>query len=308
MRNYFLFFLLLSFHLSSSIEDHYKKVEKTTKCQAPKGIDFVYLINLDKRPERWINCMVQLGPRGIIPQRFPGIYGWTLSPEDLHDIGLKFEPDMWTGREPVMYFPLDKGGDPIWINLDHFCYGRAVYSGWTVKGAIGCILSHLSILKDAYDSGYNTVWVMEDDIVLKDDPHKLSDAIDALDALVGKNSWDVLYTDCDYLKLDETKTLAEQVPLLWRPDMPFRDFSFMAEHEDLNEQFMQIGSRIRAHSIIYRRSGLRKILEYFHTHDYFLPFDWEIALVPDIKLFTVKKDIVSFNEVTSDTRMRNFNE
>lgn len=304
----FLLFLFFCFNLNANVESHYRKVPRTAQCQAPRGIDFVYLINLDKRPERWINCMVQLGPKGIIPQRFPGIYGWALTPAELQDIGLKFDHGMWTGRESVMYFPPDKGGEPTWIYLDGSCYGKGVFSGWTVKGTIGCTLSHLSVLKDAYDSGYNTVWVMEDDIVLKDDPHKLSDAIDALDALVGKDNWDVLYTDLEYLIVDKAKPLEGEIPHMWRPDMPFRDISFLAEHQDIGDQFMKIGSRMRAHSIIYRRSGLKKIVEFYHYHDNFLPYDQELALIPDIKLFVVKKDIVSYHEANSDTRRRYFSE
>lgn len=51
--------------------------------------------------------------------------------------------------------------------------------GWTYfchclsRGAIGIVLSHLSILKDAYDRGFETIWVMEDDIDIIKNPLNL---------------------------------------------------------------------------------------------------------------------------------------
>jgi len=49
------------------------------------------------------------------------------------------------------------------------------------RGAIGIILSHLSVLQDAYDAGYETIWVMEDDIELLGNPHSVSDLISELE-------------------------------------------------------------------------------------------------------------------------------
>jgi acetolactate synthase-1/2/3 large subunit len=45
--------------------------------------------------------------------------------------------------------------------------------GYGLGGAIGIALSHLSILQDAYDSGYETVWVMEDDVDIMQKVNKL---------------------------------------------------------------------------------------------------------------------------------------
>ena len=58
-------------------------------------------------------------------------------------------------------------------------------------------MSHLSILQHAYDAGFETIWVMEDDIQVMRDPRVLSERIDQLDALVGKTNWDILFTDRD---------------------------------------------------------------------------------------------------------------
>ncbi|NGX27247.1 MAG: hypothetical protein K940chlam6_01180, partial [Chlamydiae bacterium] len=47
----------------SSIEKHFKKVDIKAEChQQIKSIDFIYVINLDKRPERLQSCIKQFAP------------------------------------------------------------------------------------------------------------------------------------------------------------------------------------------------------------------------------------------------------
>jgi len=303
-----LFLLFIVFNLSAGIEDHYKKMEHKKGCIAPRNIDYVYAINLDQRPERWNRTTRDLAAYAIFPERFSGIYGWTIPVEVLNDICLKFKRGMTQGKEWVMVYPPEKRGEPdfIWLSPSH--YGKGCFSGWTVKGTIGCSLSHLSVLKDAYDSGYETVWVLEDDVVIHQDPHLLSDRIEELDQLTGKEGWDVLYTDLDYLVVDPSRPLEEQIPHMWRPDMPDLDIRFLAQHVDLGDKFMKIGSRFRAHSILYRRSGIRKILEFYRERNNFLPYDQELALIPGIRTYVLKDSIVSYHQVDSDTRYRYFNE
>lgn len=301
-----LFFLFLSVLCEAGISSHYKKIEDKRGGFGVDEIDFIYLINLDQRTERWTHCLDVLLPYGIFPQRVSGIYGWTLPVSVLNDMSLKFERGMSVGAESVMFFPPEYEGKPKFLYLTSADYGKGVFSGWTVKGTIGCSLTHLSILKDAYDSGYNTIWVLEDDIDILDDPHKLPALIQELDSLVGPGGWDVLYTDYDRLIIDPDKTVAAQFPMYWRPDMPFLDVEFLAEYEHINENFTKIGARMRAHSIIYRRSGLKKILDFYEEHNNFLPYDTELCLVPDIQTYVLRKDIVSVHEVTSDTRCRHF--
>jgi hypothetical protein len=305
MKIVLLFFCL---HLAADIQDHYKKIEKKIICSSPRNIDCVYLINLDQRPERWLQSIQQLIPYGIVPQRFAGIYGWTLPPEVLNDIGLKFQHGMWSCGQQVMIFPKEYNGAWDFIYLSGAHYGTACFCGWTVKGTIGCTLSHLSVLKDAWDSGYRTVWILEDDFQIVDNPHKLSDRIEELDQLVGVDGWDVLYTDFDYLMTDGKRDVAEQLPWLWRPDMPHLDLSRFELHIPLNEHFLKIGSRNRAHSILYRRCGIEKIMKFYQTHGNFQPYDQEMAFISDLQMFVLTQSIVTAKEVTSDTRCRHFSE
>ncbi|MBI2742402.1 MAG: glycosyltransferase family 25 protein [Chlamydiales bacterium] len=307
--NFILIFVLsVNAAYADGIEAHYKKIRHKTGSSYFKNIDQIYLINLDQRPEKLEHCKRELSPYGIYPQRFPAVYGWALSTQTLNEIGLTFLPWMWRGRESVFYFPPDGAGRCDFVNLDESCVGKNFFSIWTSRGAIGCTLSHLSVLQDAYNSGYETIWVMEDDISVRDNPHKLSDLIGKLDQLVGREGWDILYTDYDaFINVDQSRDLLKQLPMMWRPDMPSFDLKGLLEHREVGEDFVKIGSRHRAHSLILRRSGIEKILNFYKTHGIFTPYDHEMSLVPGIRFYVLKYQIVTSKELCSDTKHKFFN-
>ena len=85
--------------------------------------------------------------------------------------------------------------------------GRTYFAHHMSQGAIGCVLSHLSVLQDAIDSGYKTIWVMEDDVEVVQDPRTLSGLIAALDGS-GKEKWDILFTDQDTVQ----NTTGQHIP------------------------------------------------------------------------------------------------
>ena len=120
------------------------------------------------------------------------------------------------------------------------------------------------------------------------------------------DGWDVLYTDYDFLRADPKREISEQFPYLWRPDMPRRDITPLCINEDINQHFLKIGSRMRAHSILYSRCGIDKIIRFYQTHGNFLPYDQELALIPDIKMFVLKESVVDAREVSTDTRYKHF--
>lgn len=297
--------LLPAFACFANLEDFFVKFETEKLHFGIDKIDRVYLINLNQRPEKWDWCLRQLIPYGIYPQKVPAIYGWTLDPETLNQIGVRFEPGMWVGREPAIHY--HPSGDCTWDYLNPSCYGKTFFSLWTSKGAIGCALSHLSTLQDAYDAGYETIWILEDDIAVWTDPHKLSTLIEKLDSLVGKDGWDMLFTDeLTLVGIDPTRDILSQCPMMWRPDHPYKDLSPLLEKTEVGEDFIRIGSRIRFHSVIYRRSGIEKILQYYKQQHIFMPIDHEVFFVPGIRPFVTKKPIVTLCETTSDTRSQSF--
>jgi GR25 family glycosyltransferase involved in LPS biosynthesis len=216
------------------------------------------------------------------------VNGWELSLDAINDLGVKYESWMTTGHMGTAYLPED-AGEPFHevvhvIGRNYFCHAMP-------KGSVGIVLSHLSILQDALDSGYETIWIMEDDIDIIQNPHFMSEYIDRLDALVGKNGWDILFTDQD--TLNQQGAYVPCYSYAWRPNYnPPRPERF-AQRTDLNEDFRQIGARYGAYSMIVRKSGMKKILNFIRNYHIFLPYDMEFTLPGDIRLFTVKNDVVS---------------
>lgn len=287
---------------------HHLKVDTGEKTEEGlRNIDFIYLINLDQRAEKLEKCLSQLKPYGISPHRFSAVNGWSLSRGALNDLGVKFLPGMLSG-EWVVYFPLE--GQRVFDFLREECYGKTFFSRWMTPGTIGCALSHLSVLQDAYDSGYQTIWIMEDDILVERDPRLLSSLIDKLNALVGKEGWDILYTDIDTLdkplyteENDFESDLKGDLWFFWRPDINLSDRSSFAKRSLLSEDFMKIGSRMRTHSMVISRSGMKKILEFEKRHRLFIPYDHELAIVPDIQMFSLRYDLVTHDVSSSDTQI-----
>lgn len=284
-------FLLLSASiqvLHASLEDRLKKVGDKSGFHQMRNVDFIYMINLDQRPEKYQLCLEKLHPYGIDPCRFSAVNGWELTLEDVNDLGVKYEPWMNSGQWGT-YFLIDGDGKPIHeivqeIGRNYFCHCMGF-------GAIGIVLSHLSILQDALDSEYDTIWVMEDDIEVIRDPHLISAFIDKLDSLAGKEGWDILFTDPD-----TKNALGNYVPCLsfaWRPNFVPANPGRFSEREEIGGELRRIGARYGAYSMIVRRSGMKKILDFFKRHAIFLPYDMEFTLPNDIRFYTVTRDVVS---------------
>jgi GR25 family glycosyltransferase involved in LPS biosynthesis len=288
MKSLFLLFLLSLCNLQADVFDFLKKAENKSDAHCIKNIDFIYMINLDQRPEKFSISCQNLAPYHIRPYRFSAVNGWELSLETLDEIGVKYGPWMTGGHWGTCY-PLDNCGEPQHEIVTEV--GKTYFSHCMSRGAIGIVMSHLSILQDAYDSGYQTVWVMEDDVEVIRNPHLLSDLIEELDRLVTPDGWDILFTDRD------TKNQAGgYVPctaFAWRPNFNPANPSLFAFQNQINANFRKIGARYGAYSMIVRRSGMKKILDFFKRYQIFLPFDMEYTLVPKIQLFTVTSDVVS---------------
>lgn len=298
---------LYSGFIFADFSDHLKKDLGRKEATSPiRGIDYIYLINLDQRPEKWEACKKQLEPYRIIPHRFSAIYGWDLSAEEKNELGVKFAPNMLSGKW-VLTFPKKLKGNSEPDFLREEIYGASVFCHWMKPGAIGCYLSHLCVLQDAYNSGYETIWVLEDDVAVEKDPHILSEYIEKLDVLIGEKEWDILYTDMDCDADTYLQSVKKFPHFFWRPDIDLSsNYERFIERKVVGEDFLAIGSRSRTHSMIIRRSGIKKILDHAKKHHIFLPYDHDIALVSDIKLFNLRNNVVTFIEAVSDTNSGEF--
>lgn len=285
---------------SSSLVRHLKKAEGKEGYHGMRGIDFIYMINLDLRPEKFVQASEQLHRFGIFPYRFSAVNGWKLTLEAVNDVGLKFQP----GMTPLMAttYPFEAKGKPSHEFMSK--YGKTYFCHCIAFGTIGCALSHISVLKDAWDSGYETIWVLEDDIEVLMDPNIISDLIDKLDLLVGRGNWDVLFTDQNYRKALGEYLIASGAAK--RPDMDCSLHERTSEKYTLNykisRDFRKVSARFGTHSMIIRRSGIEKLLNFALEHQIFLPYDMDNYLIPDISRYSFSYDIVSnmFNSLSDN--------
>lgn len=284
-------FSLISQSLFSDLFDHMAKVEGKSSIHNMRNIDFIYMINLDERPEKFAQASKELNQYGIYPYRFSAVNGWKLSLETINDVGLKYRPGMTSLFATC--FPLEAGGQAShgFMKED----GRAYFGHCLVPGTIGIVLSHLSILYDAYNSGYETIWVLEDDVVAEKDPRVLSDLIDELDKTVGKDNWDVFFTDQDSRSPD-----GKAVPAVGAGKRPDMDCSLEERYsekytinKEISKDFRKISARFGAYSMIIRRSGIEKLLRFYGEHQIYLPYDLDYYLPEGINRYSLQYDVVT---------------
>lgn len=313
-----IFSMLTSFVIGfGEFKDHLRLIIDKPKLDVPiKHIDYIYLINLDQRPEKYQKGMEQLVPYGILPYRFSAIYGWDLTTETLNAMGVEFQERMHDS-EWAFYAHKELDGALDYDFLREDLYGQHFYSKCMSVGGIGCYMSHLSILQDAYDSGYEIIWILEDEIYVEKDPKILGDLIEKLDNLVSRDGWDILYTDTDtkdrhlYGEYNDFDTDLKGLPrMFWRPDLGEPNYLKLSKRTVLNEDFIKIGSRMRTHSMIINRKGMKKILDFAKEHALYLPYDHDLALIPDIQLFNLRYDIVTtscmkISDVSQDSFSKN---
>ena len=127
-------------------EPKYKEFELNTY------FDKIYCLNLKKRENRWIYSNYQFINNNISVERYDAIDGELI---DFNDND---------------------------INLESFSRKGIIES----KGALGCLKSHLEIIKDAKSKNYKRILIFEDDILLIDNFNEEVKKIENID-------WNLLY-------------------------------------------------------------------------------------------------------------------
>lgn len=245
------------------IVKYLKRIEVTEKISGLKGIDCIYLINLDSRPDRWKRVKKLLDEKELNVNRISAINGWELSKEALKEL---------SGPYPVRL----KGGE------------------------YGCLLSHVSILKDAYKRGYKCIWILEDDIEFLDNPQTIPSILKTLTKL--DRDWDVFYTDANFRNLDGT--YLKSYSYSQRPDQPLFPFKYYQLRFKLNDDIIQIRSRWGTTSMIFSERGIKKALDFF-THVYiWSPIDHDIHTIPGIHEYASQKDIISNRTQSIDSNTK----
>lgn len=283
-----LFFLFAtnSSYLQGDLVDHLKSIPQDKVSFSLPGIDFIYLINLDERPDLYAKTLKELDPFSIKPYRFSAICERLLQPWDFRDISLKYQRGMGNFRATSV-----QAEDPVFVPVTNMqtINEPYVYVHMTRDKAAN-YLSHISVINDAFRSGYETVWILEDTIQVAQNPRVLTSLINELDILAP--DWDVLFTDSGIPFMPTTNMLSDFDHR--RPDMPFPAAdSYAYRRRPLSTKFSWDGPRFGAYSYILRKSGMQKILQYFQENGLFLPFDAEFIYIP-VNAFRVNRPIVTY--------------
>lgn len=179
------------------------------------GIDFIYVVTA-KICHRFNDLKRSFAKYGLNPYRFTAFESKDISFNSmlrtcLHGSrrysGIEANRLIVRGGE----FVLDKG------KMSSSKEGY-VHRGMSLK-SLSRSLSHISIIKDALDSGYETIWIMDSATELRRNPNDLSIYVaKANEAIPG---WTSLYTD--YSERDQADQLKPLRKFFFRPDVEFLD-------------------------------------------------------------------------------------
>ena len=216
-------------------------------------VDCIYVINLDRRTDRWQRMEQILNQNLLHANRVSG----------------------FDGRYRLTESDMDAIVGP---------YGRRNIK----KGQVGIVITYLSILKHALDNNFNCIWVMEDDVEFHCSPESISKFLVALSNL--DPDWDLFYTninhryennshisDCHWIRQDQ------------RPDDP----TILPDPEYFPSlQLARTWFHLGTSSSIFSKKGVKKIFD-FLTHIYFWSgLDIDIHHLPNIHEYISTIDLV----------------
>lgn len=159
---------LLNLKLEVTVEDHrlYASPHLRSFLKLPPkdklGFDQVYLINLERRPERRVRMEYCFDELGIAFERVPAVDGKNLNDSYIEEHGIRMLPEY---RDPY--------------------HGRPI-----TAGEIGCFMSHYNIWKDMLVNQHRLAIVFEDDI--RFEPYFRS-KVQAVMAEARTFDWDLIY-------------------------------------------------------------------------------------------------------------------
>lgn len=222
-------------------------------------VNSIYVLNLAERKSKWETTCVQLKNYPITFNRFIGINGWNISENQLK------------------IFWQEQGYTPQTYPL--------------VAGKIGCILSHLSIIQDGYDRGFNAIWILQDDIEVLGDLTKIDTYIQEMNQL--DPDWGLLFTDLDMRQYFDPTKLLRVLSLGPRGDSAKYSLDWFLNRNNINDTFQEIRLRSGFHSVVISRKGMKLILDYFKNTQLLEPFDIEIHFIPELRKYGLRKSLVS---------------
>ncbi len=220
------------------------------------GIDFVdriYVINLDSRKKKWDDTKSQLKAHSLFGHRVSAVNGW----EDLTDEDMK----TLAGPYPVRL----------------------------TKGQVGCLLSHLSVIKHAYEMGFNLIWILEDDLEFLEDITEISFLLSSLALL--DPQWHILFTDRDFR--DQEGGYLRSLTSCFRPDYHHSPENWYIQRYSVGSNISRIYQRFGTRSYLITTAGMEKILSFYNQMYIWGSIDIDMHYIPGIREYCSDKDIVS---------------
>lgn len=112
------------------------------------GVEQIYVVNLSKRPDRYVRFLREMNLHGLNVKRIEGVDGATSTEASLL-------------HEAFVSRPLNKRNKSSKHVADST---MKIYKSELGPGVFGYILSQAKVLKDAIDNGYKRILVLDDDV------------------------------------------------------------------------------------------------------------------------------------------------
>jgi glycosyl transferase family 25 len=239
----------------SSLPSFLKQVEIVEENSGLRGVDCIYVINLKERPERWDLLSKRFLEQNLKANRMDAVNGWKIPLEQRNRL---IDPRIHTN------YYLELNG-----------------------GEVGCLLSHLSIYQDAWERGFEVIWVCEDDIVFNRNVECISSLLEELFFL--DPDWDLLYTEHTMFGSTTQRHRPEQSP-------------YKVLNQDVSDTLARTHGRFGTHSMILSKKGLEKVLSYFYSRYFWAPIDVDLHYI-GLKEYSIKQGLTHIQSgFTSDTQ------
>jgi GR25 family glycosyltransferase involved in LPS biosynthesis len=239
---------------------HIKPIEVINHDSGIPGVDAIYCINLDIRKEKWEAMQRRLVDQGLKATRVSAVNGWVeISEETIKKIHKPFKARLNPGQ-------------------------------------IGCLLSHLSILKDAKNRGFDRILILEDDVNFVSDMGAVSSYVEEVSKC--DTDWDILYLD-DW-----------DVARRYGREPEDRPSSRMSEIIKKPKEVLQGTSLVKTYyrhgnyGYVVSKKGMQKIISYFAKTPIYHAYDLELNHIPNIKMYETRQDFVTVITTISDTTNR----
>jgi glycosyl transferase family 25 len=139
-------------------DEEFQKLFDSKKFNINDYFDKIYCLNLERNSEKWQKVNLQFKELNINVDRFLGIDGNNITDDEFKEISNRKISEIDSSKLGLI----------------------------ENKYALGCLMSHIEIIKEAKSAGYKRILIFEDDVILSDE---FSERI----SQINKLNWELLY-------------------------------------------------------------------------------------------------------------------